>query len=44
MVHGVRDSLLQVGWEAQSFVIVFDVVCAKLFAGTSTHWDKAFGS
>jgi hypothetical protein len=43
LVRGVQDSLLQPGWVAQSFEIAFDVVCAKLFAGTSTNCDKTFG-
>jgi hypothetical protein len=41
---GVQDSLLQAAWAGRLFAIAFDVVYAKLFAGTSTSCDKAFGS
>jgi hypothetical protein len=44
LVRGVQDSLLQAVWVARSFAIAFDVVYGKLFAGTSTNYDKAFGS
>jgi hypothetical protein len=44
LVRGVQDSLLQPAWAARSFAIAFDVVCEKLFGGTSMKCDKAFGS
>jgi hypothetical protein len=44
LVRGVQDSLLQAAWAARSFAIEFDAVCEKLFAGTNTNCDKAFGS
>ena len=44
LVRGVQDSLLQAAWAAQSFAIAFGVVYEKLFAGTNTNFDKAFGS
>jgi len=43
-VHFVQDSLLQAASAERSFAIEFGVVCEKLFAGTSTNCDKAFGS
>jgi len=44
VICGVQDLLLQAAWAAPSFGIASDVVCEKLFAGTSTNCDKAFGS
>jgi hypothetical protein len=44
LVRGVQDSLPQPDWAVRSFAIAFDVVCEKLFAGTSTNYDKASGS
>jgi hypothetical protein len=44
LVYGAQDSLLQAAWVAQSFAIAFDVAYEKLFVGTSTTCDKAFGS
>jgi hypothetical protein len=44
LVRGVQGSLLQAVWVARSFAIVFDVVCEKLFAGTSMSFGKIFGS
>ena len=44
VVCGAQDSLLQAAWAAQSFAIAFGVAYEKLFAGTNTNCDKAFGS
>jgi hypothetical protein len=44
LVRGAQDSLLQAAWAGRLFAIEFDVVCEKLFAGTSTNYDMVFGS
>jgi len=42
-IRGVQDLLLQDASAARSFAIGFGVVCEKLFVGTRTNTDEAFG-